>query len=107
MSPEIIGYVSSLMMIATIGTQISKQWRSGSSKGVSIWLFIGQLCTSAGFTLYSILVKSTVFTLTNVIMVVASAVGLGIVLYHRRKNRAAPVALVGPDPPRKYAIPNS
>lgn len=104
MSPDIIGYASSLILLTTIGTQINKQWQSGTSKGVSVWLFVGQFVASAGFTIYSILSKSVVFTITNACLTVAALIGLSIVFYHRWKNRSAPVGLVGPDLPRKYAI---
>jgi len=104
MYAEIIGYTSSLILLVTIGSQILKQWQSGTSKGVSIWLFIGQLTASVGFTVYSVLTRSTVFTITNAATAVTALIGLSIVLYHRHKNRSAPVGLMGPDLPRKYAV---
>lgn len=88
MSSQIIGYVSSIILLLTIGSQIHKQWQSGTSKGVSSWLFIGQLLASAGFTTYSILIGNPIFIVTNGCMGGAAILGLGIVLYHRRKNRS-------------------
>ena len=88
MSSQIIGYVSSIILLFTIGSQIHKQWQSGTSKGVSIWLFIGQLLASAGFTVYSVLIGNPTFIATNAAMGGAAILGLGIVLYHRRKNRS-------------------
>ena len=102
MSPEIIGYASSITLLITIGSQIYKQWQSGTSKGVSIWLFIGQLVTSIGFTIYSVLTHSTVFTLTNCCLGVAALIGICIVAYHRRKNRSA--SRTDSDSPCRYGI---
>ena len=38
---EIVGWASSGILLVTLITQIYKQWRLGSHKGVSKWLFIG------------------------------------------------------------------
>lgn len=89
MSAQIIGYASSIILLLTIGSQILKQWQSGTSKGVSIWLFIGQLFASAGFTAYSSLIGNPIFIATNACLGGAAILGLGIVLYHRRKNRSS------------------
>ena len=84
---EAIGWVSSLILILTIGKQVYKQWHEGSSEGVAKWLFIGQMAASAGFTVYSWLIKNWVFVITNLVMLLSAIVGLGIVLYHRREAR--------------------
>jgi len=84
---ELIGWASSVVLLITIGTQIHKQWHSGSSKGVSKWLFVGQLAASAGFTLYSYLIASWIFVITNALMFISAMIGLGIVFYHRRTER--------------------
>ena len=82
---EAIGWVSSLILILTIGKQVYKQWHEGSSEGVSKWLFIGQMAASLGFTVYSWLIKNWVFVVTNLVMLLSAIVGLAIVLYHRRR----------------------
>ncbi|MEO6723738.1 MAG: hypothetical protein ABIU20_06545 [Blastocatellia bacterium] len=84
MMTEIIGWVSSVILLLTIGKQIHKQWREESSEGVSKWLFIGQVAASLGFTIYSWLVNNWVFVVTNSLMLLSAFVGLGIVLRHRR-----------------------
>ncbi len=83
---EIIGWVSSMILLLTIGKQIHKQWREESSEGVSKWLFIGQVAASIGFTIYSWLVNNWVFVVTNSLMLLSAFVGLGIVLRHRRRS---------------------
>ena len=42
---DVIGWLSSIVLLATLVTQIGKQWKMGT-KGVSKWLFIGQLAAS-------------------------------------------------------------
>ena len=84
---EAIGWVSSFILVLTIGKQVYKQWKEGSSENVSKWLFIGQLAASLGFTIYSWLVQNWVFVVTNAIMLVNGLAGLMIVLHHRRREQ--------------------
>lgn len=84
---EIIGWVSSLILVLTIGKQVYKQWQENSSEGVSKWLFIGQMAASIGFLAYSLLVWNPVFIATNGVMVLNGLVGLLIVLHHRRRAK--------------------
>jgi len=84
---EAVGWVSSLILVLTIAKQVYKQWREGSSEGVSKWLFVGQISASLGFTVYSWLVSNWVFVVTNAVMLVNGLLGLLIVLHHRRKER--------------------
>ena len=87
---EAVGWVSSLILVLTIAKQVYKQWREGSSEGVSKWLFVGQISASLGFTVYSWLVSNWVFVVTNAVMLVNGMLGLLIVLHHRRRERAGP-----------------
>jgi MtN3 and saliva related transmembrane protein len=84
---EVVGWVSSLILVLTIAKQVYKQWREGSSEGVSKWLFVGQISASLGFTIYSWLVSNWVFVVTNAVMLVNGLLGLLIVLRHRRRAR--------------------
>jgi MtN3 and saliva related transmembrane protein len=84
---EIIGWASSLVLIATIATQIAKQWRDHTSAGVSTWLFVGQLAASVGFTMYSLLVRNWVFAVTNGIMILNGLVGYAITVKHKKRAR--------------------
>ena len=85
---EAIGWISSVILVLTIGKQVFKQWHEGSSEGVSKWLFVGQMAASLGFTIYSWLVSNWVFVVTNAVMLVNGLLGLLIVLHHRRRGRA-------------------
>src|SRR3954447_20963223 len=53
---EIIGWASSIILLLTLIKQVYKQWKEGTSEGVSKCLFVGQLIASIGFTTYSYLV---------------------------------------------------
>ena len=83
---DVLGWTASTILVLTILTQIYRQWQQGSSKGVSKWLFIGQMAASAGFLLYSWLIHDVVFLFTNTMMVLSAAVGLCIVFWHRRQH---------------------
>jgi MtN3 and saliva related transmembrane protein len=84
---EAIGWSSSFILVLTLGRQVYRQWKSGTSEGVSTWLFIGQLAASAGFTVYSVLVHNWVFVVTNGLMTLNGIAGLTIVRIHRRRER--------------------
>jgi MtN3 and saliva related transmembrane protein len=83
---EAIGWASSVILVLTIAKQVAKQWKAGTSEGVSIWLFVGQLAASIGFTIYSLLVRNWVFVVTNAIMVVSGLVGYTITMHQKRKG---------------------
>jgi MtN3 and saliva related transmembrane protein len=59
--PDIIGWISSCILLVTIGQQVYKQFRDGTSRGVSKWLFIGELASAMGFLTYSVLLGITVY----------------------------------------------
>ncbi|MGB8508854.1 MAG: hypothetical protein WCD76_10635 [Pyrinomonadaceae bacterium] len=84
---EVIGWVSSGILVLTIAKQVYKQWQEGSSEGVSKWLFVGQMAASLGFTIYSWLVGNWVFVVTNSLMLLNGVLGFLIVLRHRRRER--------------------
>ena len=85
MNADIIGWLSSFTLLVTIAKQIHGQWKKGTSKGVSVYLFIGQIAASLGFLVYSVLTNSLVFIVTNALLMVSAAIGLGIVFMHRRR----------------------
>jgi len=83
---EVIGWLSSAVLLITISRQIFKQWQEGSSEGVSIWLFVGQMLASLGFTVYSVLVDNWVFVATNALMLLNGLIGYLITLHNRRRE---------------------
>jgi MtN3 and saliva related transmembrane protein len=84
---QLIGWTSSALLLLTIGQQVWKQWKEGSSEGISRWLFVGQLAASAGFTVYSVLQRDWVFVGTNSMMVVNALAGWVILQRNRRRKR--------------------
>ena len=84
---DAIGWASSVILVLTIANQIRKQWQAGTSEGVSIWLFIGQLAGSTGFTIYSLLLHNWVFSVTNGVMLLSGLVGYAITVRQKRNAR--------------------
>jgi len=83
---EVIGWVSSFILFLTVSRQIYKQWQSGTSEGVSMWLFAGQIAASLEFAIYSYLVWNPVFIFTNVLMILNGIVGFIINLYLKKHD---------------------
>src|SRR3954471_11105990 len=86
---NVIGWLSSLVLVITLGQQVVRQWRSKESRGVSRWLFIGQLAASGGFSLYSYLLSNWVFLSTNLLLVLNALLGEWVTLRNRRHSGAA------------------
>ncbi len=89
---ELLGWASSAVLLATLARQVRKQWREGRAEGVSRWLFVGQTAASAGFTLYSVLLRNWVFTVTNALILLNALAGAVI---YRRLQRRRPRAAAG------------
>lgn len=87
--PDWIGWVSSALLLLTLGHQVRKQWLSGDSRGVSTWLFAGQLLASVGFSLYSFLLENWVFLVTNLLLVVNALLGQWVTLRNRRRGESS------------------
>lgn len=83
---ELIGWASSLILLATLIKQVYKQWKDGSSEGISKWLFVGQLAASLGFTVYSYLVGSWVFMVTNGLLSVNNIIGICFYFYFKKRQ---------------------
>lgn len=72
------------MLLATLIQQIVTQAKDDSAKGVSKWLFVGQIAASVGFIVYSAMVGSTVFVVTNSCILITAGVGQIITAKKRR-----------------------
>lgn len=73
---EIVGWISSLILLLTLVKQVYKQWSEANSEGISKWLFVGQLAASGGFTVYSIYTGSWVFAVTNSLLIINNVTGI-------------------------------
>ena len=85
---EIIGWSAAVILLATLARQVYSQWKSGSSRGVSRWLFTGQCAASVLFIVYSVLLRNWVFVVTNVLILLTAVVGEGVYLLNARRRRA-------------------
>jgi len=84
---EVIGWASSLILLATLIKQVYKQWVEGTGEGISKWLFVGQLAASIGFTVYSYLVESWVFMVTNGLLTINNIIGICLYFYFSKKKK--------------------
>jgi hypothetical protein len=73
----------------TLGQQVRKQWQSRGSRGVSTWLFVGQMAASVGFSVYSYLLGNWVFLFTNLALLANAMLGEWVTLRNRRSARAS------------------
>ena len=83
---ELIGWSSSVILLATLVRQVYVQWRSGSVGGVSKWLFLGQMVASVGFAAYSWMLKNWVFTASNIAILTVAIIGE--ILYARNRHKS-------------------
>lgn len=84
---DMVGWLASIVLIATLIRQIYKQWRSPAEQGVSRWLFIGQISASILFIFYSYLVGNAVFIVSNALIL--------LTIHHRlcaATDQASPAA---------------
>jgi len=82
---DLIGWAAAFVLLATLSRQVYSQWRDGSAKGVSRWLFIGQLVSSTGFIIYSVVLRNWVFVVTNTLILIVAAAGQWINSANRRR----------------------
>ncbi|MET0280136.1 MAG: hypothetical protein ABW278_03290 [Steroidobacteraceae bacterium] len=91
MSATLIGWFSSLVLLLTLGRQVFSQWRSREVKGVSRWLFVGQLVASLGFSVYSWMLDNWVFLFTNLALLLTAVAGELIYLRNKKLGPGAGV----------------
>lgn len=86
---DLMGWLSSAILVVTLFVQVRKQWHDDTSRGVSPFLFIGQLAASVGFLVYSVQISSWVFVVTNTLTSIAALCGLWITWRHRKRRRSS------------------
>lgn len=91
---DLVGWLSSVVLLATIGRQVYTQWKTRATAGVSKWLFIGQVTASTGYTIYSVLLHNWVFMTSNIALLCTALLGEALFLKNRRERagRQAPAA---------------
>ena len=84
---DLIGWVSTAILVMTVGRQAYDQWKQGSTAGLSKWLFVGQLAASTGFVIYSGLLQNYVFVVSNIFLLIIAGAGQTLYLRNRRRER--------------------
>jgi len=85
MNPDIVGWAASAILLATLSRQIITQWQDKDAKGVSRWLFAGQIAASTGFIIYSWMLDNWVFIVTNALILLTAVIGqIGLVVRRRQ-----------------------
>ena len=87
-NPDLIGWLASAILIATLARQTWRQWREPDPRGVSHWLFAGQMAASIGFIAYSWLLHNWVFIVTNTLILITAAIGQWVFLRAQRRVAA-------------------
>ena len=82
---EYVGWFGAFALVVTIGAQVLKQFRSGTSEGVSAWLFVGQILGAGSFLAYAISVGDRVFIAAQATLLMLSIAGMWIFVLHRRR----------------------
>ena len=85
MNPDLVGWIASAVLLATLIRQTITTARDPDASGVSRWLFLGQCVASAGFVAYSVMVDNRVFIVTNSAILVTAVVGQCIVARRRAR----------------------
>ena len=73
--PDLVGWIASAILLATLARQTWRQWREPDPRGVSRWLFLGQIAASVGFVAYSWMLRNWVFIVTNTLILLTAIVG--------------------------------
>jgi len=88
--PDLVGWIASAILIATLARQTWHQWKDPDPRGLSHWLFIGQIAASVGFVTYSWLLHNWVFIVTNTLILITAVVGQVVFLRAQHKADAKP-----------------
>lgn len=78
-SADLVGWAASGILLLTLCRQVYTQAQDEDAKGVSRWLFLGQIAASIGFVVYSWLVENWVFIFTNSAILITAVVGQVVV----------------------------
>lgn len=89
MHPHVLGWAATVILMATLIRQMIKQWQSPHPEVVSRWLFVGQMTASSLFIVYSVMLGSTVFVVTNALLLLTAVVGQ-VLAWRRRRRYPAP-----------------
>ena len=83
---DLLGWSASAILIATLMRQSYVLWTDEDAKGVSKWLFVGQIAASVLFIVYSWLVANWVFIVSNALILLTALAGEAGVLWRKRRS---------------------
>lgn len=83
---EIIGWISSLILVLTLAAQIKKQYTEKTSIGISKLLFSGQMLAELGFVIYSIAISSWIFVFTSSLLLLENIIGFYLTLKFKKQD---------------------
>jgi MtN3 and saliva related transmembrane protein len=89
-SANIIGLIATAILISTLVAQTVKQWHERTTRGVARWFFLGQVSASVGFVIYSLMVGSMLFAVTNCLILLSAVAGYVVLRMNRRRVAAPP-----------------
>ena len=82
---DLLGWAATAVLIATLWRQIWKQWTAEDAQAVSTWLFVGQITASVLFIAYSAATGSSVFVVTNSLILLTAIAGQCLAWIKRRR----------------------
>ncbi len=80
---EWLGWAAASILLATLFSQVKKNWQEKKLKGVNPFLYYGQALASLLFALYSLTINSWVFAVTNTLGLLSALVGIYLVHRYR------------------------
>ena len=83
---DLLGWGASAILIATLMRQSYVLWTDDDAKGVSKWLFVGQIAASVLFIVYSWFVANWVFIVSNALILLTALAGEAGVLWRKRRS---------------------
>lgn len=102
LGPDVLGLIATAILVATLTGQTVKQWREGATRGIARWFFLGQVSASLCFIAYSLLIHSTLFAVTNTLVLLSALAGYVVLRLNRRRALRK-----AHSPPRHAAQPPS
>ena len=85
LGPHLLGLLATAILVTTLTAQTIKQWRERSTIGIARWFFLGQVSASVCFVAYSLLIHSTLFAVTNGLILLSALAGYVVLRVNRRR----------------------
>ena len=106
-NPTFFGLLATAILIATLCAQTLKQWREHATRGITRWFFLGQVSASVCFIIYSVLIGSTLFAVTNGLILLSALAGYVVLRINRRRlerRQVPPPAPMRPTDPSHMRV---